>query len=58
MYVKYIRPGGPGRKLYLEENGGVLALSLLVFSNASPALSNWALSNYLILVDDKEMYPE
>ena len=53
MYVKYIRPGGPGRKLYLEENGGVLALPLLVFSNASLALSN-----YFILVGDKEMYPE
>ena len=59
MYVKYIQPGGPGRKLSLEENGGVLALlPLLMFSNASLAQSNLALSNYFILVDDKEMYPE
>ena len=58
MYVKYIQPGGPGRKLSLEENGGFLALPLLMFSNASLALSNLALSNYFILVDDKEMYPE
>ena len=42
-----------GRKLSLEENGGFLALPLLMFSNASLALSN-----YFILVDDKEMYPE
>ena len=47
-----------GRKLSLEENGGFLALPLLMFSNASLALSNLALSNYFILVDDKEMYPE
>ena len=53
IYVKYIRPGGPGRRLSLEENGGFLALPLLMFSNASLALSN-----YFILVDDKEMYPE
>ena len=58
MYVKYIQPGGPGRRLSLEENGGFLALPLLMFSNASLALSNLALSNYFILVDDKEMYPE
>ena len=58
MYVKYIQPGGPGRRLSLEENGGFLALPLLMFSNASQALSNLALSNYFILVDDKEMYPE
>ena len=58
MYVKYIQPGGPGRRLSLEENGGFLALPLLMFSNASLALSNLALSNYFILVDDKEMYQE
>ena len=58
MYVKYIQPGGPGRRLSLEENGGFLALPLLMFSNASLALSNLALSNYFILVDDKEMYSE
>ena len=51
MYVKYIRPGGPGRKIPLEENGRFLALPLLMFSNASLALSN-----YFILVEDKEMY--
>ena len=58
MYVKYIQPGGPGRRPSLEENGGFLALPLLMFSNASLTLSNLALSNYFILVDDKEMYSE